>query len=49
LPAVSGAILGLSSVKRIDDAVAALEVTLTDDEKKYLEEPYQPRSIAGHV
>jgi len=45
---VSGAILGLSSVKRIDDAVAALEVTLTDEEKKYLEEPYQPRSIAGH-
>ena len=23
-------------------------ITLTEEERKYLEEPYQPRSIAGH-
>lgn len=46
--AVSGAIIGLSSKKRIDEAVAAADITLTEEEKKYLEEPYQPRSIVGH-
>lgn len=29
--------------------VGALAVKLTDDEIKYLEEPYQPLRIAGHV
>jgi aryl-alcohol dehydrogenase-like predicted oxidoreductase len=46
---VSGAIIGLSSKKRIDEAVAAVDIELTADEKKYLEELYQPRSIAGHM
>lgn len=29
--------------------VGALAVKLTEDEIKYLEEPYQPLRIAGHV
>jgi aryl-alcohol dehydrogenase-like predicted oxidoreductase len=32
----------LNSVKRIDEAVGALKVTLTEDEIKYLEEAYFP-------
>jgi len=46
--AISGAIVGLSSQKRIDEAIAAVDITLTDEEKKYLEEAYQPRSVVGH-
>jgi len=45
---ISGAIVGLSSKKRIDEAVASIDIELTSDEKKYLDELYQPRSIVGH-
>ena len=46
--AISGAIVGLSSQKQIDEAIATVDITLTDEEKKYLEEAYQPRSVVGH-
>jgi diketogulonate reductase-like aldo/keto reductase len=39
----------LGSEKRIDEAVAAVDIELTSDDKKYLEELYQPRSIVGHM
>ncbi|CEP64900.1 aldo-keto reductase superfamily protein LALA0_S14e01794g [Lachancea lanzarotensis] len=38
-------ILGLSSIERIDEAIKALELELTDDEVKYLEEPYQTKKL----
>ena len=41
-------IIGLSSKERIDQACEAVKVKLSDDDMKYLEEPYQPKSIAGH-
>ena len=41
-------IVGLSSKERIDETIAALKVKLTDEEAKYLEEPYMPKTIAGH-
>jgi aryl-alcohol dehydrogenase-like predicted oxidoreductase len=41
-------ILGLGSKQRIDDAVLALKVKLTEDEIKYLEEPYLPRAVTGY-
>ena len=31
-----------------DDAVAALEVTLTDDEVARLQAPYRPHRVTGH-
>ncbi|KAJ5280876.1 Aldo/keto reductase [Penicillium angulare] len=37
-------IVGLSSIKRIDEAVASLQVKLTPEEIKYLEEPYVPKA-----
>ncbi|RAK97622.1 aldo/keto reductase [Aspergillus ibericus CBS 121593] len=37
-------ILGLSSKERIDEAVASIKVKLTDEEIKYLEEPYIPKA-----
>ncbi|WFD45261.1 hypothetical protein MPSI1_003943 [Malassezia psittaci] len=40
-------ILGLSKPERIDEAVAALKVKLTEEEIKYLEEPYKPKTVRG--
>ena len=39
-PVVSCPIVGATKPKHLQDAVAALDVTLTDDETKALEEPY---------
>nr|QFR37193.1 aldo-keto reductase [Cyberlindnera americana] len=36
-------IVGIGSEERLDDLVSAAEITLTDDEIKYLEEPYKPK------
>jgi len=41
-------ILGLSSKERVDEALLALQVELTDEEIQYLEEPYQSRSIVAY-
>ncbi|KAF2841838.1 Aldo/keto reductase [Patellaria atrata CBS 101060] len=41
-------IIGLSSKERIDQAVENVRVELTDEEAKYLEEPYLPKNIIGH-
>lgn len=38
--------LGLNSPERIDEAVGALKVKLTEEEVKELEEPYLPKSLA---
>lgn len=40
-------IIGLGSKERIDEAVAAVKVKLTDEEAKYLEEPYLPKQVQG--
>ena len=37
-------ILGLDSIERVDQAVEALKITLTNDEIKYLEGPYIPKN-----
>lgn len=47
-PAVSAPIIGASKPYQLDDAIGALEVKLTDDEIKRLEEPYEPHPILGH-
>ncbi|KAH3663967.1 hypothetical protein OGAPHI_004681 [Ogataea philodendri] len=38
-------ILGLSKPSRIDDALQAIKINLTEEELKYLEEPYLPRKL----
>lgn len=42
-------IIGATKASHIEDAVAALPTTLTDNEVAYLEEPYVPHKIVGHV
>ena len=46
--AISAPIVGLSSVERIKEVVEAVNLELTEEEIKNLEEPYSPRSISGH-
>lgn len=41
-------IVGFSNLNRLDEAVAVRGKVLTDDEVKYLEEPYKPKVIVGH-
>ncbi len=42
-PVVAAPIVGALKTRHIDDAVAALSITLTDDEAASLEAPYTPR------
>jgi len=47
-PAVSAPIIGASKPYQLEDAIAALQLKLTDEEIKRLEEPYEPHPILGH-
>ena len=46
---VTAPIIGATKVEHIEDAVASLDIRLTKDVIKYLEEPYRPRKIHGHT
>ena len=41
-------IVGFSNLGRLDEAVGVRGKTLTEDEMKWLEEPYVPKAIVGH-
>lgn len=45
---VSSPIIGFSSEARMDEALDVKGKTLTEDERKYLEEPYKPKAVVGH-
>jgi len=47
-PVVSAPIVGASKMKHLDDAIAAAELKLSDDEVKDLSKGYQTRRIIGH-
>ncbi|MEP7358294.1 MAG: aldo/keto reductase, partial [Anaerolineales bacterium] len=47
-PGVSAPIIGASKPQHLDDAVAAVGLKLSDEERKRLEEPYQPHAVLGH-
>jgi 1-deoxyxylulose-5-phosphate synthase len=47
-PAVTAPIVGATSEAHLGDAVAAIDVTLTEDEVAWLEAPYRPHDILGH-
>ncbi|MFF7262613.1 aldo/keto reductase [Streptomyces sp. NPDC008159] len=47
-PTVTAPIVGATKPHHLDDAVAALDITLTDKEIEELERPYTPRAISGH-
>jgi len=45
---ITSPIIGFSSVERMDEALGVRGKTLTEEEEKYLEELYQPKTIQGH-
>jgi 1-deoxyxylulose-5-phosphate synthase len=48
-PEITAPIIGATRPEHLQDAVAALDVKLTDDEVKALEAPYVPHPVAGIV
>jgi len=47
-PGVTAPIVGASKPHHLEDALAALDLVLTPEEVKRLEEPYKPHPIRGH-
>ncbi len=48
-PAITAPIIGTSKAHHLDDAIAALSLTLTADEVKALEKPYKPKPVLDHL
>jgi aryl-alcohol dehydrogenase (NADP+) len=46
-PGVAAPIIGATKPHHLDDAVAAVDLELSDKEIELLEEPYQPHAVAG--
>jgi len=46
-PVVTAPIVGATKLEHLDDAVAAVELELSDEEIRRLEEPYEPHTVAG--
>ena len=47
-PYISSPIIGATKMDHLDQAIAALDIKLSDDEVKNLEELYKPHPILGH-
>ncbi len=47
-PGITSPIIGASKMPHLEQAVAALEIALSDEEMARLETPYQPHRILGH-
>jgi len=45
---VDAPIVGTTSVEHLEDAVEALEISLSSSDMAYLEEPYEPVQVSGH-
>ena len=47
-PGVTAPIIGASKIEHLKEAVEAVDLVLSDEERKLLEEPYKPHPILGH-
>ena len=47
-PDITAPVLGIRKVGRLEEAIEALDLKLSEKEQKHLEEPYRPRTIQGH-
>ncbi|WP_254768325.1 aldo/keto reductase [Salinilacihabitans rarus] len=45
---VDAPIVGTTSVEHLEEAVAALDISLSRSDREYLEEPYEPVRVSGH-
>jgi aryl-alcohol dehydrogenase (NADP+) len=48
-PVITAPIIGASKLEHLEEAVAALDLKLTDDEIKTLEAPYQAKPVLDHL
>ena len=48
-PLVSAPIVGTTSLANLEDILGSLNVKLTEEEIKLLEENYKPLAVSGHV
>lgn len=48
-PGVAAPIIGATKMHHLDEAIGAIEVKLSTDEMKFLEELYQPHPVLGHA
>ncbi|MBI3761082.1 MAG: aldo/keto reductase [Chloroflexi bacterium] len=46
-PGVTAPIIGATKMTHLEQAITALEVKLSDEERAFLEEPYQPHRVLG--
>ena len=47
-PGITAPIIGATKMQHMDDAIQAVEITLSAEDIAHLEEPYQPKVILGH-
>jgi aryl-alcohol dehydrogenase-like predicted oxidoreductase len=47
-PGITSPIIGARNLEHLNELVAALDLELTPQERKYLNEPYLPRAVRGH-
>jgi len=47
-PAVTAPIVGATKLRHLDDAIAAVDLPLSEDEVARLEAPYRPHPVLGH-
>jgi 1-deoxyxylulose-5-phosphate synthase len=47
-PGITAPILGTSKVEHLEEFVGSLEVKMSQEDAKYLEEPYVPQPVSGH-
>ena len=48
-PGVTAPIVGTTSLDNLKDLLGALDVKLTEEDIKFLEEEYKPLPVSGHV
>ncbi|WP_327392836.1 hypothetical protein [Streptomyces sp. NBC_01186] len=47
--AVSAPVVGATKAAHLEDALAAVDVDLSDGERERLEAPYRPHRVLGHT
>jgi aryl-alcohol dehydrogenase-like predicted oxidoreductase len=47
-PVVTAPIVGVTKLGQLEDAIAAVEIELSEEDVAFLEEPYVPHPVAGH-
>jgi aryl-alcohol dehydrogenase (NADP+) len=46
---VTSPIIGTSNVQHLEEMIESIGVSISDEETRYLEEPYAPKAVSGHT